>query len=127
MTTWLINSAVIPTRGDGTYVYRTLSAEAFTARVAAAWLLQVPVRHTLGYEATVLHVATLLVESGDDGSAVAGWGLDQVRRESYTLAPGEEALVVRLDQRVADPTRKHEQRPQSWDYGLLRRMEDTDA
>lgn len=54
--------------------------------------------------------------------ASAAGGRPAISREPSIIAVGDEALVVRLPYRVADPLRKADHTPQAWEYGLLRRL-----
>jgi hypothetical protein len=105
MAYWLLNSAVIA--APGTYTYRLL-----TGREAADWLRAHPdAVSRVGYPATAEHIAALC------GQRPA------LSREPSVMAPGDEALVVRLPYRVQDPGTKATHEPQAWEYGLLRREE----
>jgi hypothetical protein len=101
MAYWLLNSAVIT--APGTYTYRLL-----TEREAADWLHAHPdAVSRVGYPATADHIAALC------GRRPA------LSREASVMAPGDEALVVRLPYRVQDPATKAAHAPQAWEYGLL--------
>lgn len=111
---WLINSAVIPVGGAGMYEYSEISRGVWVATFEET---QQPTISAIGYQATCDHVVELV-----GLRAAVGVGAHTPARISYTLDPGDFALVVRLDQRVDDPTTKHDQRPTRWSYGVLRRI-----
>ena len=107
MAYWLLNSAVIT--ADGVWTYRVISEAEARAWLKAHWPT---VLSRIGYSATADHVAEL---SG------LPWR-PAVSRESSVMAPGDEALVVRLPYRVQDPGTKATHVPQTWEYGILRRI-----
>ena len=105
---YLINSAVIA--APGLYRYELL-----TEAQAGRWLEErirdghLDLESRIGYDATAAEVERLC------GVRPA------LSREQSRLEPGDEALVVRLPYRVADPATKGTHVPAGWEYGLLRR------
>jgi len=103
---YLLNSAVIP--GPGEYSYRLVTAEE-----AAAWLKEKSFVSRIGYPATAVHIERLS-------------GIRPVlSREATSMRPGDEALIVRLKYRLADPGQKsnHVPGPDDWEYGILQMKE----
>lgn len=101
---YLLNSAVIT--GPGTYSYQVI-----TVQEAKAWLQKGNCVSAIGYEETADHIEKLC-------------GIrPEVRRESIMMDVGDEALVVRLKKRLANPSLKgvFEAGPDDWEYGLLRK------
>lgn len=104
---YLLNSAVIT--GPGEYSYRLVTAEE-----AAAWLKEKSFVSRIGYPATADHIERL--------SGIR----PELSREATSMRPGDEALIVRLKYRLADPGQKanHAPGPDDWEYGILRMKED---
>jgi hypothetical protein len=99
---YVLNSAVLT--APGTYRYALLSVEE-----ARAWLARGPVASRVGYPATLARIE-------------AWFGLAlPLSREAVAMQPGDEALVVRLAYRVADPAAKGALAPgpEDWEVGLL--------
>ena len=108
MTLWLLNSAVIPAGGYGTYRYR--SAKQAELR---EFVRRNPVSR-IGYAETA--------------EAIHRWTgvLPAPSREASALEPGDVAMVVRLRYRV-DPQRKGAPTGASdddWEIGVLERLAD---
>lgn len=99
---YLLNSAVIT--GPGEYSYRLVTAEE-----AAAWLKEKSFVSRIGYPATADHIERL--------SGIR----PELSREATSMRPGDEALIVRLKYRLADPGQKanHAPGPDDWEYGIL--------
>ena len=110
MTRWLLNSAVIPAGGYGTYTYDSLDAAEL-----GAWLRAGPYTSRVGYPETATYIA-----------AITGEPAPAISRELSTLHPGDEAAVVRLRYRIANPKTKGGPLPggdpAAWEVGLLRRL-----
>jgi len=103
---FLLNAAVIP--GPGTYRFALCDRSA-----AQAWLIAGPFTSAVGYEET----ARLIKEM---------FGVEcPVSRTMIDMAPGDEALVVRLARRVSDPGLKGSVAvtEESVELGLLRRID----
>jgi len=99
---YVLNSAVIT--GPGRYEYRLV-----TAREAGEWLAAGPVESRVGYAETLSYIADF-------------FGVDlPLSREATQMIPGDEALVVRLKYRIADPAMKGrvEPAPEDWELGIL--------
>jgi hypothetical protein len=106
MARFLLNAAVIP--GPGTYRYESWDRES-----ACQWFQAGAFVSAVGYEETARLIRELFqVECA-------------VNRVMIEMAPGDEALVVRLSRRVADPGLKGAVgvRPEDVELGLLRRLE----
>jgi len=103
---YLLNSAVIT--APGRYEYRLVSSEE-----AAAWLRQGNFISRIGYPATADHIKAL--------SGIR----PELSREATAMQPGDEALIVRLKYRIADPAQKinHAPAPEDWEYGILTKEE----
>ena len=102
---YLLNSAVIT--AEGVYEYRLVTpAEAREWLHAGGWLSRI------GYPQTADHIEKL--------SGVR----PELSREASPMEVGDEALVVRLRYRVADPSQKGSVAvgPDVWEYGILRRL-----
>lgn len=102
---YLINSAVIT--NPGLYRYELVSP-AF----AAAWVRARGWVSRIGYAETADYIERLSgIRPG-------------ISREASPMEPGDEALVVRLKYRVADPARKGSTGPadDDWELGLLVRV-----
>ncbi len=103
----IINAAMIP--NPGTFRYHNIAAEE-----AAAWLRE----HGrwavsyVGYPQTAEHIAVL------SGVHVA------LNRAKTAMDVGDEALVVKLAYRVANPATKGQLQPEDWEYGILQRVDD---
>lgn len=100
---YLLNAGVIT--GPGVYEYRLVSPEE-----AAEWIQAGGWTSRIGYPQTAEWIERL--------SGVR----PPLSREASPMQPGDEALVVRLKYRVADPSRKGEVLPvgpNDWEYGLL--------
>lgn len=99
---YLLNSAVITS--PGLYEYRLLTPDQ-----AAEWIRAGGWASRIGYPATADHI-----------EAISGVRPD-ISRDATAMQPGDEALVVRLKYRVADPARKgtFEPGPDDWEYGIL--------
>ncbi|MBX6770898.1 MAG: DUF1874 domain-containing protein [Chloroflexi bacterium] len=99
---YLLNSAVI-TR-PGRYTYRLIDLAE-----AREWLARGPVASRVGYPETADFIHQAL------GVRVP------LSREASAMEPGDEALVVRLKYRVADPSLKGRVAPgpDDWEVGLL--------
>ena len=110
MTRWLLNSAVIPAGGYGTYTYDSLDATELRA-----WLRAGPYTSRVGYPETAAYIA-----------AITGEPAPAISRGLGELHPGDEAAVVRLRYRLANPGQKGKHQPGSdpamWEIGLLRRL-----
>ena len=111
MTRWLLNSAVIPAGGYGTYVYDAMDADEL-----GAWLRVGPYTSHVGYPETATYI-----------TAVTGEPAPVISRGLSELRPGDEAAVVRLRYRLADPRPEGEwyktsRDPAAWEIGLLRRL-----
>lgn len=107
MARYVLNSAVIT--GFGSYEYLPLTLDE-----ARAWLARGPVISQVGYPNTQAWIASRLgVELPLDRSA-------------RQMMPGDEALVVRLKYRLADPAQKRgagvELTDDEVEVGLLRRI-----
>lgn len=103
-----LNSAVIASGGYGTYDFRGLSWDE-----ARGWLNGGPVESRIGY-----------AETADLIASQTGVRLPLSRKVS-ALAPGDEALVVRLRYRVPDPAWKGGPtgaRFEDWEVALLLRQ-----
>ena len=111
MTRWLLNSAVIPAGGYGTYTYGSLDATELRA-----WLRAGPYTSRVGYPETAAYIA-----------AITGEPAPAISRGLGELHPGDEAAVVRLRYRLANPGQKGKHQPGSdpaaWEVGLLRRLQ----
>lgn len=105
MQRFLLNAAVIP--GPGTYDFALCDRGA-----AQAWLEAGPFTSAVGYEETARLIAEMF------GVACP------VNRTMIEMEPGDEALVIRLARRVADPGLKGSLAvaPESVEIGLLRRI-----
>jgi len=101
---YLLNSAVIT--GPGAYRY-----DLVTSDEAATWLRAGPFLSRIGYQNTAEHIREL--------SGI----LPELSREATAMQPGDEALVVRLKYRLANPGSKttHAPAPDAWEYGILRK------
>jgi len=102
---YLLNSAVITS--EGVYEYRLVSpTEAREWLRAGGWVSRI------GYPQTADHIEKL--------SGVR----PELSREASPMEVGDEALVVRLRYRVADPSQKGSVAigSQDWEYGILRRL-----
>ena len=110
MTHWLLNSAVIPAGGYGTYVYDAMDADEL-----GAWLRVGPYTSHVGYPETAAYIAAI---TGEPAPAISR-GLSEIQ-------VGDEAAVVRLRYRLANPGQKGKHRPGSdpatWEIGLMRRL-----
>jgi len=103
MTRWLLNSAVIP--------YDSLDAVEFRI-----WLQTGPYISRIGYPETAAYIA-----------AITGEPAPTISRELSELRLGDEAAVVRLRYRLANPRPEGEwyrtsRDPAAWELGLLRRL-----
>jgi hypothetical protein len=101
-----MNSAVIPAGGFGRYEYLPLSLDDM-----ATWLRAGPFTSRVGYPETARFIERMT------GVAVA------ISREATALAPGDEALVVRLRYRLGDAGLKGttlDVADDDWEIGLLR-------
>jgi len=99
---YILNSAVITS--PGTYTYDLITVDA-----AVAWIRHRNFTSRVGYPATVNHINTI------SGIRPA------LNREPMVMDSGDEALVVRLKYRVANPGEKAAHQPGSddWEYGIL--------
>lgn len=100
--TYLLNAAVIT--APGTYVYKVVR------RADMVRLLQDKTWESrIGYPETARHVESL-----------CGL-LPELSREPVVMAPGDEALVVRLKYRLSNPALKAAWKPSldDWEYGHL--------
>lgn len=99
---YLLNSAVITS--PGTYHYHLVTADD-----AARWIQAGGWVSKIGYPATADHIRDL--------SGIR----PELSREVVAMQPGDEALVVRLKYRIADPALKktHQPGPEDWEYGVL--------
>jgi len=106
MTRYLLNSAVIT--APGVYEYRLV-----TPQEAAEWIRAGGWESRIGYPQTADHIERL--------SGVR----PPLSREASPMDVGDEALVVRLKYRVADPTQKGAVSvgPDVWEYGILKRLQ----
>ncbi len=106
MATVLINSAVMPEGAYGTYAYEPATVDDLRAAIEAG------AESFIGYAATA--------------DQIRNWTgyRPRVRRATYQLAPGDEAIVVRLRYRVPDPRQKREWTPgpDDWEIARLRRV-----
>jgi len=104
MTRYLLNSAVITS--EGVYEYRLV-----TPQEATEWIRQGDWVSRIGYPQTADWIEQLA------GVRPA------LSREASPMEVGDEALVVRLRYRVADPSQKGSVAvgPDVWEYGILRR------
>lgn len=101
MTRMILNSAMMPQTGH--YSYRTIELIE-----AAAWLKANPSAISfVGYQHTADHIEKI------SGVKVV------VSRQATKFEAGDEALVVKLAYRVGDPTRKGENMPEDWEYGMV--------
>jgi len=102
---YLLNSAVIT--APGVYEYTLV-----TPQEAAEWIKTQQWESRIGYPQTADHIAQL--------SGVR----PVLSREASPMQAGDEALVVRLRYRVADPGQKGAVpiQEEDWEYGLLRRL-----
>jgi len=100
---YLLNSAVIT--AEGVYEYRLV-----TPQEAAEWIRRGGWVSRIGYPQTADHIEKL--------SGVR----PTLSREASPMGVGDEALVVRLRYRVADPSTKGQIQEEDWEYGLLRRL-----
>ena len=111
MTRWLLNSAVIPAGGYGTYTYSAMGAAEL-----GAWLRAGPYTSRVGYPETAAYIA-----------AITGEPAPAISRGLGELHPGDEAAVVRLRYRLANPGQKGKHQPGSdpamWEIGLMRRLQ----
>jgi hypothetical protein len=92
MTTWLMNSAVIPEGCYGSYAYESATVDELKRIIRHA-------ESRIGYDATA-----------DQIERWTGYR-PEIRRDSCALAVGDVAYVVRLRYRIQDPREKHFQRP----------------
>jgi hypothetical protein len=105
---YLLNSAVIPSGGYGRYEYAPMQPAD-----VRPWLLAGPYTSCVGYPETARFIERI------GGMPIA------LSRAVSLMQPGDEALVVRLRYRVADPGRKGETlapADEEWEIGLLRRL-----
>ncbi len=112
----LLNAAMVP--NEGTFVYRVISREE-----AAEWLSRrlktaghrtvIDADSYIGYPQTAEHIHSLARAAAPPA----------IRRTKTFMAPGDEALVVKLAYRVSDPGTKGQPQPEDWEYGILRRLE----
>jgi len=102
---YLLNSAVITSAG--LYEYRLITAEE-----AAEWIRRGGWESRIGYPQTAEWIERL--------SGVR----PPLSREASPMGAGDEALVVRLRYRVADPGQKGavSVQEEDWEYGILRRL-----
>jgi len=84
---WILNSAVIASGAFGRYEYRPMTHDE-----ARAWVLAGPYRSAVGYPETAQYIARVLRVPAP-----------ALSRQASPLAPGDEALVVRLRYRVGAP------------------------
>jgi len=100
---YLLNSAVLT--GPGDYSYRLV-----TAAEALIWLREKDFISRIGYPATAEHIFRL--------SCIR----PEINREATKMNPGDEALIVRLKYRLADPGQKVNHAPsiEDWEYGVLK-------
>jgi hypothetical protein len=105
-TVWLLNSAVIPNGGWGTFDYSPCTVE----RLRAA--LSEPYTSRVGYAQTAWAI-----------EALTGFR-PELSRGGYTLAVGDVAYVVRLLRRVSDPSTKGRVPvgPTDYELGVLTRV-----
>jgi len=105
MARFLLNSAVIT--AEGVYEYRLVSPTE-----AAEWIRRGGWVSRIGYPQTAEWI-----------EQIAGVR-PQLSREASVMEAGDEALVVRLRYRVADPGQKGAVSiaPEDWEYGILRRI-----
>lgn len=106
-TRWLLNSAVIPAGGYGTYEYRPATWEELREFMAQGYQSRV------GYQ-----------ETADLISLSTGLPAPTINRELSELQPGDIAMVVRLRYRVG-PTKKGatvSQSMEDWEVGRLIRV-----
>jgi len=104
---WVVNSAVIPAGGFGTYTYDRL-----TWGELSAWLHADRFRSCVGYTGNQLKILEMT-------------GVHcPISRDPSPMKPGDEAAVVRLRFRVDDPHLKGELaiRDDEWEVGLLCRL-----
>lgn len=103
----IINAAMIP--NEGTFNYRNISRDD-----AIAWLREYGLRAVsyVGYPQTAEHISSI------SGVYVI------LNRAKCRMVQGDEALVVKLAYRVADPASKGQPQPEDWEYGLLFRHND---
>jgi len=102
---YLLNSAVIT--APGVYEYRLV-----TPQEAAAWIRAGGWVSRIGYPQTADWIEQL-----------AGVR-PELSREASVMEAGDEALVVRLRYRVADPAQKGAVpvQPEDWEYGILKKL-----
>jgi len=105
MMRYLLNSAVITS--EGVYEYRLV-----TPREAADWVRRGGWVSRIGYPQTAEWIERL-----------AGIR-PPLSREVSIMKTGDEALVVRLRYRVADPDQKGSVpvAPDVWEYGILKKL-----
>jgi len=105
MARYILNSAVITSQG--VYKYTIIPPEE-----AREWVLQGNWESRIGYSQTADHIEWL--------TGVR----PPLNREAAVMGLGDEALVVRLKYRVADPSQKGSVTagPNDWEYGILRRI-----
>lgn len=104
MKTLLLNSAVLP--GPGEYRYDLISRDE-----VVNLLRERPGESRIGYPETARHI-----------EAISGLRVP-LSRERSEMAPGDEAIVVRVKYRIPDPATKGSLCPKDgdWEYGLLAR------
>ena len=102
MTRMMINAAMVP--NEGTFTYRGVCSD-----VAAGWLREHGREAVsyVGYTQTAEHIRRL------SGVEIT------LNRAKCTMSAGDEALVVKLAYRVADPATKGQPQPDDWEYGIL--------
>ena len=68
--------------------------------------------------------ASLCPECGRMMVVSVAWRMVTValNRAKCSMAPGDEALVVKLTYRVQDPATKGQPQPEDWEYGILQRI-----
>jgi hypothetical protein len=130
MARLLLNAAMIP--GEGTFEYHRITAED-----AAMWLRRDDFISYIGYKQTARHCEDLAraVEYPGAGYPACDGGCSDVphvhewnikvplNRAKCEMVEGDEALVVKLAYRVADPTTKGQPQPEDWEYGILKRLD----
>lgn len=100
----IVNAAMVP--NAGTFAYRNISVGAATVWLQAYGDVAVSY---VGYAQTADHIQAI------SGVRVA------TNRAKTRMTVGDEALVVKLAYRVADPATKGQAQPEDWEYGLLKR------
>lgn len=106
---YILNSAVITK--PGVYKYRVLTESKFAEMLLSRddWVSRV------GYHETKRRIEEL----------THGKLSPSISRETSPMNVGDEALVIRIRYRVADPSKKRYEKPSpdSWEYGFLVRVD----